>query len=174
MFRLLTALLFISASSFGQCDYETEIDPITEQKTVRYRSQLIGPFGKMLRFQFSITKANTFMFIDVGSPSIFGLEKGSKVYFKSDKGLITLEQSTSSTASYTVNQIGSTSITTWSASMMASVTKGEMAQLIENAPSFMRIETTKGNFDYELKPKHAEKLIEVFNCIYRILPEKTE
>ncbi len=168
--KLLSVVImsFIVHKCVAQCDYKTETDAITDNKKVWVESGLIGAFGKgMLRFRFAVSSKGTTMLIDVTSSDVFGFEKGDKVIFKGDGGLLELEQATNQSANYTVHEHH----TSWSATAATSITKDQIASLVEIKPSVIRIETSKGDFDYLYKEKHTEKLIDILECVRRVIPE---
>ncbi|MBB5396186.1 hypothetical protein [Mucilaginibacter sp. AK015] len=89
------------------------------------------------------------------------MNTGGKAYFKlADNSTVTL---TCSANDYSIS--GSNVAIAGSAFAMYDVSAEEIQKLTSSALTFLRVETTNGNFDCDIKPKNAEMFKKQFELI---------
>ncbi|PTQ95871.1 hypothetical protein C8P68_105382 [Mucilaginibacter yixingensis] len=95
----------------------------------------------------------------VNQRAVYSIVKGGKAYLKlSDNSIITLTSSTLDFGNPRVGLAGDMVITTGSAFGLYDLSREDIEKIKANTVTFLRVETTTGNFDCDIKPKSSDIL----------------
>ena len=98
--------------------------------------------------------------------TIYMITKGTKAYLKlSDNSTVTLTCATNDAGQADVGVAGNAVITNGSAVGFYDISAEDIQKLSTTTLTFLRIETSSGNFDCEIKPKNAEMFKKQFALI---------
>ncbi len=88
---------------------------------------------------------------------VFSIAKNQKAYIAlNDNSRITLNSAFDNLGDAEVNLIGDNVVTTGTAYGYYELTKADVEKLTSLSVTAVSIETTDGNFDYDIKPKNAD------------------
>lgn len=167
----LAIILFTSFSSFSQkCKYvKNEVDKFTNKTILETKLDALGVSGMGMGFTsgYSFYKSNNdrfikFVFTTTGS--VFAISKGEGVMFKLENGdVVTLHflESVVSDVSY----ISGLNTSAKKITTLVPLSDLEVEKLNKSLITDIRVYTTDGYIDDEVKKKRAVKFQELLKCI---------
>jgi len=159
------SLIALAMSSLAQKMQKPIIDKITGDTTWRTSRERICTktnfLGSDILFTYALkTKATTllaFSLINGQGPIIFSINEGNKAILKLKDGkIITLTSLVSRTSDIDFAMIGGIDASSSSNLAFYKIDNDAITVLKNGKIAVIRIETSKGNFDYEIKDRNSE------------------
>ncbi len=175
---LLTVSLLAGANfAFSQKLLKPEVDKISGDTTWKTNEQalyakltLVGA-NEMVAVQPEKVGNTYFAWLNITQPktaNYYYILKGNKIFFKfSDKSILTLEAAKENLT----EKVGSNTTTFGSVGEGMKtytpflISKEQLDKLVSTPIEFVRVESSKGELDYDIKPKLAEKVQKAFQLI---------
>ena len=103
----------------------------------------------------------------VNQRTVYSISKGQKAYLKlSDNSTVTIKSATYDIGNPQAGIAGDFVITSGSTVGVYDLLKEDIEKIKANDITFLRVETSSGNFDCDLKPKNSEMLKKQIDLIY--------
>ncbi len=171
---ILFILLSVSNIAISQnCKYKTnEVDEFTKNTILETKGGILTISGMGLGFStaFSLKKINNTRYLNfqVISPSIFTLREDDEIMFKTDsENTINFKFPKTIIADYiSGTRIGtSTTPSMWTGKILIPISDENYERLLAETISKLRVYTSDGYVDDDIKGKRAKKLQKYLKCI---------
>lgn len=155
--------------SSQNCKYKmNEVDEFTNDRILETKADVFTISGMGLGFScgYSLKKINDqrYLKLNVMSPSIVSLREGDEIMFKTDK-----EETINMTFPTTVIAEGiynsALKSTHWNASILIPIPDNVNERFLNETLIKLRVYTTDGYVDDDIKAKRAKKFVEYLKCI---------
>ena len=149
----------------NKCDYKVnKTDEFTKDIILETKGGRFTASGLFYGSGYSLKKINGIKYLKFGiaGPSIFTLEKDGEIMFKTDEDkIITLKFTESMVADY----VTANNITIWGANNHIQLTDDIYERFLNETIVKMRVYTSEGYIDDDIKSKHLKKFKEQLKCI---------
>jgi hypothetical protein len=167
---LLLFTTFLSISSFGQnCKYKTnEVDEFTKNKILETKEELLTVsgmgFGFSTSYNLKKVNENRYLKLNISSPKILTIKAGDEIMFKTNNdNPISLKFSETVILQPQYNS--SSRSTIWYEFILIPISDENYTRLLQEPISKLRLYTSDGFIDDEIKDKRDKKLKELLKCI---------
>lgn len=169
---ILLALCIVSTTVLAQKDLRFAVDKITGDtlwttglEKLYSKASFSGTVGEQLRVAAGKTKVGVLISFSVqtGKTSLFGIDKESKAMLRLEDGtIVTLEARNDALSSNEGFSYGSSGMAHFTP------TSDDIGHLIKSPVKVIRIESSNGNMDYELKGKFSTVIMDQLDRIEKL------